>query len=73
MSLTPFSLGSYAVIGLGLLLGVLGVVRGGSILIAAGCGAIAISQRNERVIGRFLPLVMAVALFAMAIALPRGR
>ena len=73
MSLTPFSLASYAVIGFGLLLGVFGVVRGGSILIAAGCAAIAISQRNERVIGRFLPLAMAVALFALAIALPRGR
>ncbi len=73
MPLTPFSLASYAVIGFGLLLGVFGVVRGGSILIAAGCAAIAISQRNERVIGRFLPLAMAVALFALAIALPRGR
>ncbi len=73
MSLTPISLASYATIGVGLLLGIFGVVRGGSVLIAAGCAAIAISQKNERVIGRFLPLALAVALFGLAIALPRGR
>ncbi|TRZ85822.1 MAG: hypothetical protein D4R83_06050 [Streptomycetaceae bacterium] len=73
MSLTRFSLASYAVIALGVLLGIFGIVRGGSILIACGCAAMALSQKNERAIGRFLPLALAIALFALAIALPRGR
>jgi hypothetical protein len=54
-------------------LGVLGVVRGGSLFIAAGTAGMALKSRDFRRIEFYLPLALAVALFVLAIALPRGR
>ena len=67
------SIVSYAAVLLGVILGASGIVRGGSLFIAAGTLGIALKSRNFRRIEFYLPVVIAVALFALAIALPRGR
>jgi len=64
---------SYGLVLTGVVLGVLGIVRGGSLLIAAGTAGIALKSRDFRRIEFYLPLAIAIALFALAIALPRGR
>jgi hypothetical protein len=64
---------SYAAVLIGVALGTTGIVRGGSLFIAAGTLGIALKSRNFRRIEFYLPVVIAVALFALAIALPRGR
>jgi hypothetical protein len=67
------SIVSYAAVLLGVILGASGIVRGGSLFIAAGTLGIALKSRNFRRIEFYLPVAIAVALFALAIALPRGR
>jgi hypothetical protein len=67
------SIVSYAAVLIGVVLGTSGIVRGGSLFIAAGTIGIALKSRNFRGIEFYLPVVIAVALFALAIALPRGR
>jgi len=64
---------SYGLVLTGVVLGVFGVVRGGSLFIAAGTVGIALKSRDFRRIEFYLPLAIAIALFALAIALPRGR
>lgn len=64
---------SYIAVAVGVLLGAFGIVRGGSVLIALGTAGVAISRRSGRAIERYLPLALALALFAMALALPSGR
>ena len=64
---------SYAAVLIGVVLGASGIVRGGSLFIAAGTLGIALKSRNFRRIEFYLPVAIAVALFALAIALPRGR
>lgn len=64
---------SYLLVLTGVVLGVLGAVRGGSLLIAAGTAGIALKSRDFRRIEFYLPLAIAIALFVLAIALPRGR
>jgi hypothetical protein len=64
---------SYVAVLIGVSLGATGVVRGGSLFIAVGTAGIALKSRNFRRIEFYLPLAIAVALFALAIALPRGR
>lgn len=64
---------SYAAVLIGITLGASGVVRGGSLFIAAGTAGIALKSRNFRSIEFYLPLAIAIALFTLAIALPRGR
>ena len=64
---------SYAAVVIGVVLGASGVVRGGSLFIAAGTAGIALKSRKFRSIEFYLPLAIAIALFALAIALPRGR
>ena len=64
---------SYAAVLIGVGLGVCGIVRGGSLFIAAGTLGSSLKSRNFRRIEFYLPVVIAVALFALAIALPRGR
>ena len=63
---------AYIAISLGVLVGVAGFVRTGALLISAGTCVIALSQWNKRRIERYLPLVIAVVLFGLAIALPKG-
>ncbi|MEY4973040.1 MAG: hypothetical protein RL399_997 [Actinomycetota bacterium] len=62
---------------IGIALGVFGAVRAGSILIAIGTGLIALAQWGKtlgrrRIIECYFPLALAVALFALAVALPKG-
>jgi hypothetical protein len=64
---------SYVGVLIGVVLGASGIVRGGSLFIAAGTLGIALKSRNFRRIEFYLPVVIAIALFALAIALPRGR
>jgi hypothetical protein len=52
---------------------VVGIVRGGSLFIAAGTAGIAIKARHQRKFDFYFPMLIAIALFALAIALPRGR
>ena len=58
---------------LGVALGIFGIVRGGSLFIAVGTAGIAIRARHQRKFDFYFPLLIAIALFALAIALPRGR
>jgi hypothetical protein len=67
------SIFSYAAVLIGVALGASGIVRGGSLFIAAGTLGIALKSRNFRRIEFYLPIVIAIALFVLAIALPRGR
>jgi hypothetical protein len=63
---------AYIAISLGVLIGIAGFVRIGALLISAGTGVIALSQWSARRIERYLPLVIAVVLFGLALALPKG-
>ena len=63
---------AYMAISLGVLIGIAGFVRTGALLVSAGTGVIALSQWNKRRIERYLPLVIAIVLFGLAIALPKG-
>jgi peptidoglycan/LPS O-acetylase OafA/YrhL len=54
------------------LIGIAGFVRTGALLISAGTGVIALSQWEKRRFERYLPLAIAVVLFGLAIALPKG-
>ncbi len=64
---------SYGLVLTGVALGVLGIVRGGSLFIAVGTAGLALKSRDFRRIEFYIPLALAVALFVLAIALPRGR
>jgi hypothetical protein len=64
---------SNVIIVVGIALGVFGIVRGGSLFIAAGTAGIAIKARHQRKFDFYFPMLIAIALFALAIALPRGR
>ena len=63
---------AYILIALGVLAGILGFVRTGALLISFGTGAIALAQWSKRRFERYLPLAIAVVLFGLAIALPKG-
>ena len=67
------SIVSYLAVLVGVVLGASGIVRGGSLFIAAGTAGMALKSRDFRRIEFYLPLALAVALFVLAIALPRGR
>ncbi len=61
----------------GILVGVFGAVRTGSILVALGTGIVALAQwgrtsGRRRIIASYLPLALASALFALALAHPKG-
>jgi hypothetical protein len=48
-------------------------VRVASLFIAVGTAGMAIKARHQRKFDFYFPLLIAIALFALAIALPRGR
>lgn len=75
MSLAPrfLTISGYALVLFGVLLGILGSVQPGSILVAVGTAGVGMSTPQVSKVGRFLPLVIALALFVLALALPRGR
>jgi len=63
---------AYITISLGVLIGIAGFVRIGALLISGGTGVIALSQWSGRRIERYLPLFIAIVLFGLALALPKG-
>lgn len=60
----------YSLVGAGVLMGIAGWVRGGAAIIAVGSVAVSLSRDGRGKIERFMPLVLALALLALAIALP---
>ena len=72
---------SYAAISLGLILGIFGVVRTGSILIAIGTAGVAtvnflkqnLIAGKRRKIEFVLPLAVALLLFVVALTLPHAK
>ncbi len=64
---------SSAVAILGVLLGLFGFVRFGALALAIGTAGIALGFiKSARKIDFYLPFAIALALFVLAIALPRG-
>lgn len=63
---------AYLAIVAAVLIGIAGYVRICAIMIAVATGAIALDNRSGRRIEMYLPFAIAVALLAVAIALPRG-
>jgi hypothetical protein len=65
-----------ALLVVGIVAGVFSFIRVGSVIIAAAMAVIVLSGRrdapNRGVISTYLPILIAISLFAMAIALPRG-
>ncbi|GBL28643.1 hypothetical protein LBMAG08_07010 [Actinomycetes bacterium] len=66
-------LASNVIILIGIALGIFGAVRVASLSIAVGTAGMAIKARHQRKFDFYFPLLIAIALFALAIALPRGR
>jgi len=61
----------------GIIIGAVGAVRSGSLLIALGTAIFALVQWSHvrgrrRIIECYFPLAIAVVLFALALALPKG-
>ncbi|MEY4291363.1 MAG: hypothetical protein RL130_1305 [Actinomycetota bacterium] len=63
---------AYVAIALGVIAGIAGFVRTGALIISAGTAVIALAQWRQRKIERYLPLAIALVLFGLAIALPKG-
>jgi hypothetical protein len=67
---------AYVLLIIGIVAGVFSFIRVGSLIIAAAMALIVLSGRksapNRGVISTYLPILIAISLFAMAIALPRG-
>jgi len=67
---------AYALVIIGIMAGVFSFIRVGSLIIAVAMAVIVLSGRKEApsrgVISTYLPILIAISLFAMAIALPRG-
>ena len=63
---------AYGAIAIGVLIGIASYVRISALVIAIGTGLIALDNRSSRKIEMYLPLAIAIALFALALALPRG-
>jgi uncharacterized membrane protein len=74
--LTGFRGVAYALVIIGIVAGVLSFIRVGSLIIATAMALIVLSGRKDLpsrgVISTYLPILIAISLFAMAIALPRG-
>jgi len=68
---------AYAIIVLGALLGILGVVRTGAVLVAVATAVIAITKylrsNRHRKIELILPVGMALLLFVVALTLPHAK
>jgi len=73
MSLSRPSLFGYVLVVLGIVLGALGSVQVGLICIASGMAAVSLAAKAVGRVERYLPLMLALGLFALALALPSGR
>jgi hypothetical protein len=61
----------------GVVIGTIGFVRTGSLFLAAGTAVIALSRFGQvnprrRIVECYFPLAIALVLFALAVALPKG-
>jgi hypothetical protein len=67
---------AYALLVAGVVAGVFSFIRVGSLMIAVAMAVIVLSGRKSEayrgIIPTYLPILIAISLFAMAIALPRG-
>ena len=67
---------AYVLLIAGIVAGVFSFIRVGSLIIALAMAVIVLSGRkgapNRGAISTYLPILIAISLFAMAIALPRG-
>jgi hypothetical protein len=74
--MTRIRAGAYGLIVIGIVAGVFSFIRVGSLIIAVGMAIVVLSGRKDApargVISTYLPILIAISLFAMAIALPRG-
>jgi len=73
MSLSRPSQFGYVLVVLGIGLGAIGSVQVGLLCIAAGSATVSLAAKAMSRVERYLPLVLAVGLFALALALPSGR
>lgn len=64
---------AYFAVLVGLVAGIAGYVRAGALFIAVGALSVSISHHSSRRFERYLPILLAIALFVLALALPRGR
>ncbi len=68
---------SLIVVGLGLVIGMNGAVRTGSIILSLGASIIVIARYSQLKIKRnielFLPLMICIMLFVLALTLPNAR
>lgn len=67
---------SYLSLGIGVIAGMFSLIRIGALIIAVAMAVIVLSGRKSAphrgIIPMYLPILIAISLFAMAIALPRG-
>jgi hypothetical protein len=63
---------AYSAVVIGVVVGAFSFVRIGSLIISAGACVISLAQWNQRRFERYFPLLIALALFGLAIALPKG-
>jgi hypothetical protein len=67
----------YILVALGVLLGIFGFVRTGSIIIALSTGAISYLRyqrmKKKRRVELVIPIALAVTLFVVALTLPHGK
>ena len=63
---------AYFSIALGVVIGIASFVRTGALLIATGTAVVSLAQSGKGRFERYLPLTIAVVLFGLAIALPKG-
>jgi hypothetical protein len=61
---------AYLAVGVGAGLGIFGWVKAGAIVIALGSAGVSVGRNGTGRVERFMPLVLALALLALAIALP---
>ena len=68
---------SLIIVGLGLVIGMTGAVRTGSIILSLGASIIVIARYSQLKIKRnielFLPLMICIMLFVLALTLPNAR
>lgn len=73
MSLSRPSILGYVLVVLGIVLGAVGSVQVGLVAIAAGMAGVSLASKAIGRVERYLPLALALGLFAVALALPSGR
>lgn len=73
MSLSRPSILGYVLVAVGIVLGAFGSVQVGLVTVATGMAAVSLGSRAIGRVERYLPLALALGLFAVALALPGGR